>query len=346
MKILIKNGSLWNGETFIRADILTEKDIVAKISDKIEQSVDSMFNAENKIVSPGLIDLHTHMSGVSPVEFGIHADMSCIPFGVTAAADACGTMGDCSVVNSHLTKGCVFAGVGISDNSALFEHTEKMLEKYGNCAVGIKLCFDSSQGSVKDITPVAEVVGYARKHNLIVMVHCSNSPVKMFDIVNVLGKGDILTHAYHGGVNNAAEDNFESIREAKRRGVVVDAGLAGYVHTDFEILRHGIECGAIPDTISTDITRWSAYMRGGRYGMTMCMSIMKTLGMSEKDIFKAVTTTPSTVLGKDKQWGCLKEGRCADIAVFEYADNENRIYDKKGYRCMLTVVNGQIVYRY
>lgn len=39
MKKLIKNGSLWNGETFIRADILTEKDIVAKISDKNENRI-------------------------------------------------------------------------------------------------------------------------------------------------------------------------------------------------------------------------------------------------------------------------------------------------------------------
>ena len=39
MKILIKNGSLWNGETFIRAYILTEKDIVAKISDKNENRI-------------------------------------------------------------------------------------------------------------------------------------------------------------------------------------------------------------------------------------------------------------------------------------------------------------------
>ena len=39
MKILIKNGSLWNGETFIRADILTENDIVAKISDKNDNRI-------------------------------------------------------------------------------------------------------------------------------------------------------------------------------------------------------------------------------------------------------------------------------------------------------------------
>ena len=185
------------------------------------------------------------------------------------------------------------------------------------------------------------------------MVHCTNSPVKMAEILNVLEKGDILTHTYHGGKSNAMEDGFECIFKAKEKGVVIDAGMAGGVHTDFEILKQGIMCSAIPDTISTDITKWSAYMRGGIYGMTMCMSIMKKLGMSEIDIFKAVTTAPASVLGKKNEYGCLKEGANADIAVFEYGSNGfdmsdkwgNRINYEKGYRCVMTVVNGQILHR-
>ena len=38
------------------------------------------------------------------------------------------------------------------------------------------------------------------------------------------------------------------------------------------------------DTISTDITKFSAYKRGGRYGLPMCMGIAKVSGMSEEDI--------------------------------------------------------------
>ena len=131
----------------------------------------------------------------------------------------------------------------------------------------------------------------------------------------------------------------------------IDAGMAGGVHTDFSVLKKAIKCGAVPDTISTDITKWSAYMRGGIYGMTMCMSIMKKLGMAEIDIFKAVTTTPASVL--NKEYGSLKVGANADISVFEYCDNGfdmsdkwgNRISSENGYRSVLTMVDGQIVYR-
>ena len=74
--------------------------------------------------------------------------------------------------------------------------------------------------------------------------------------------------------------------------------------------------------------------------------------MPEEAIFKAVTSRPAEVLGQ-KSWGRLAVDEKADLAVFEYADQGfdmadragNRIYSEKGYRCLLTVVDGQIMYR-
>jgi len=186
------------------------------------------------------------------------------------------------------------------------------------------------------------------------MVHSTGSPVKMAEIVKTLRKGDILSHAYHGGINNSMDDDFECIFEGKRRGIIIDAGMAGGVHTDFNVLKEAIKKGAIPDTISTDITCCSAYKRGGRYGMTMCMSILKDMGMSEEEIFKAVTRKPARVLGKENMWGSLKEGKNADIAVFDYTDEGYNIADragntisgKRGYRCTLTIADGEVLFKY
>lgn len=351
-KILIKNGKVWDGERFYFADILTENEKIAKIADKICETADFEYDASGKIVSAGLVDVHVHMRGINK-EFGIHAELSTIPFGVTVAADACGAYGDKALLDSFLLKNVVFVSAKFQNNQAILDSVEKRLEAYGEKAVGIKVYFDTSVSDIQDIQPLCQVVEYAKKKDLRIMVHSSNSPVPIGELLEALRAGDILTHAYHGGKNNVSEDGYECIKEAKRCGVIIDAGFAGHVHTDFKVFGEAVHCGAIPDVISTDITKFSAYTRGGRYGMTMCMNIARTFGMQEEDIFRAVTSNPAKALGKSDEWGYLQIGRIADVAVLDYTDESfdltdkagNHIESQKGYRCVLTVSDGQIVYR-
>jgi imidazolonepropionase-like amidohydrolase len=83
------------------------------------------------------------------------------------------------------------------------------------------------------------------------------------------------------------------------------------------------------------------------------MNIARTLGMQEEDIFRAVTSNPAKALEKESGWGYLRVGRIADIAVLDYTDEGfdltdkagNHIKSPKGYRCVLTVSDGQVVYR-
>ncbi len=350
-KILIKNGRIWNGERFLYADLLTENSKIIKLENEISENADLVYDASEKIVSAGLVDAHTHMRNISWEEYAIDATSSCIPFGVTAAADAGAMYGDKKLIESFLVKTRVFAGLDIEANRPCLERTEERLARYKDKAVGVKVCFDITTNQVEDITPLKEAIEFAENRGLSVTVHSSNPPTSMAELVSVLRKGDILTHAYHGGRNNSSDDGFECIKEAKKRGVIIDAGLAGNVHTDFKVFGNAIKSGAIPDVISTDITRYSAYKRGGIYGMTMCMSIAKYLGMNEEDIFKAVTAVPARAIGLD--CGYLKVGKTADIAVLEYADKGfdltdnagNHIKSDEGYRCVLTIADGEIVYR-
>lgn len=351
-KILIKNGKIWDGEKFYFSDILIENETISKIADNIEETAEFEYDARGKIVSAGLVDAHVHMRGLNEV-YGIHAEMSCIPFGVTAAADACGVLGDKALLDSFLLKNVVFVPVQFENNKAFFDMAENGIKRYGERAIGVKVCFDEEISEVTDISPLFEVIDFAEKHGLILMVHSSNSPVPMKELFSVLRKGDIVTHAYHGGKNNISDDGFACIEDAKRRGIIIDVGYAGFVHTDFKVLGDAIKSGAYPDTISTDITWCSAYKRGGRYGMTMCMSIASHLGMNEEDIFRAVTSTPAKALGKESEWGYLQVGRRADIAVLDYTNEGfdltdkagNRVVSETGYRCVLTLADGEVVYR-
>lgn len=352
-RILIKNGRVWDGEKFFFADILTDGRIIVKIERNISDNADFVYDAKGKTVSAGLVDIHVHMKGIASEKFGIEPNMSSFPFGVTAVNDAGSANGDRALLDSFAVKNTAFVGVDIRDNHADFTVTEELLQKYGDKALGIKVYFDTTLTEVRDITPLKEICDYAKNRNLKVMVHCSHSPTSMAEIVETLSAGDILTHIYHGGENSCTENEFKAFMIAKDKGVVMDAGFAGYVHTDFRNLEQTTKSGFLPDTISTDITCFSAYKRGGRYGMTMCMNMAKNVGMSEEDIFKAVTSSPAKVLGKEKEWGYLGKGRCADIAVFDYTDEGfdltdnagNQLKSDMGYRCILTVSDGQVVYR-
>lgn len=352
-KILIKNGRVWDGKEFLSADILTNGDRIEAVGTAIADEVDYIYDATGKIVSAGLVDLHVHLKGIASDTFGIQAEMSSFPFGVTAVNDAGSVLGDRALLDSFAVKNTVFVGTDIRNNHACFSNTEAYLKKYGNKAIGIKVYFDKTISEVSDITPLQEVCTYAKARNLKVMVHCSNSPTPMVEIVKTLSAGDILTHIFHGGENTCQDDGFIAFQLAKEKGVILDAGFAGHIHTNFMNLANAVNAGFLPDTISTDITCFSAYKRGGRYGMTMCMNIAKHAGISEEAIFKAVTSTPAGVLGKESEWGYIEVGRIADIAVFDYTNESfdltdqagNRIRSDMGYRCVLSICDGQIVYR-
>ncbi len=344
---------MWDGERFFFADVLTEDKTIAKISENITDNADFVFDATGKTVSAGLVDAHMHIKGISTEGFGINASAACFPFGVTAAADAAAEQGNEDSLKQKGIKSRVFVATEIKDNKAYFEKTIKYLEDFGQSALGVKVYFDVTSGAVKDITPLKQICDFAHERSLKVMVHCSNSPTKMSEILACLKNGDILTHAFHGGQNTAEEDGFKAIKEAQKRGVIIDVGFAGHVHTDFTVLKNAITNGVVPDIISTDLTKLSAFKRGGRYGLTMCMSIARDLGLPETDIFRAVTSNPAKALGKKGEWGCLKDGGIADICVLDYTDEayyltdkaENRIENNKGYSCILTISDGDVVYR-
>ncbi|MBR4863239.1 MAG: amidohydrolase family protein [Oscillospiraceae bacterium] len=351
--LLIKNGRIWDGYRFLHGDVLVEKGMITAIGDDLPYSKGLLFDAAGMIVSPGLVDGHVHFSGPEPDRYGIDPAMSCIPFGVTAAIDAGGAHGDKYLCDNLIVKNRTFVRIAIKDDTADFTVTEEKLALYKENAIGIKVYFDTEKPDVRSAKPLEQACRFARDRNLKVMVHCSDAPVPMAEYLPLLAPGDILTHAFQGGRNNAMADDFKALSEAKQRGVIIDAGCAGHIHTGFNVFKTAIQKGILPDIISTDITRASAYVRGGRYGLPMCMSMARAAGMDEADIYRAVTSAPAKVFGKEGQWGVLQEGQTADIAVLHYTKEGFALKDRyggelasdMGYRCKLTVADGVILWR-
>ena len=351
-KILIKNGKIWDGERFFFSDVFIEGGKISAIAEKIETTADFTYDASGQIVSAGFVDSHLHMRKMSSDGLGV-GDWACFPFGVTSAVDAWMEQKDRTATEGSLVKTLGFVGTWISDNHLHTDWVEPFLAEWKEKIIGLKICFDANDTDARDITPVLEGVAVAEKYGLKVMVHCNHSPVPMMEIVNALREGDILTHAYHGGENNAGVDGYACLYIARMRGLAIDSGFAGHIHTDFGVYREALKKGCLPDTISTDLTLYSVFKRGGRYGMTTAMNIARACGQTEESIFKAVTSAPAKVFGKADEWGRLKEGRTADIAVLAEEPDRydltdfygNRISWEKGYRCKLTIANGEVVFK-
>ena len=345
-KILLKGSKIFNGERFLNGDILIENGNIVAIG-QLEDREALIINCTDCIVSTGLIDIHTHFLEMGNRKFGFPADMATIPFGVTYAVDA-----NLDIIDDLCVVTKVFIPLSVKGETLDFETMEQRLSLYGERVIGVKVYFDESlkNGTTKEHLRLA--CEFARGRNLRIMVHCSYSATPMLDIVELLNQGDILTHCYHGAYNTIDENDYIAYKKAKAKGVIIDAGMAGGVHTDFEILRLAIEKGYIPDTLSSDITKFSAYMRGGIFGLPMCMSIMKSLGMDETKIFQAVTVNAAKAVGQETWWN-LQIGAKATLSVMKYDNVDiditdragHRIQMKKGYVCKMTVKNGQILYR-
>ncbi len=352
--ILLKNGRIWDGERFFRGDVFIGNGKISRISQNISEQADFIMDVNGNIVSAGLVDVHTHLRGVSSDSIGAQAEISCFPFGVTCAADAEGVNGNKQCMDCLMVKTKVFVNVPIEKNRARLDIARNKLMEYGERAVGLKVFFDEKINEVWSIEPLSDICEFASENNLKVMVHSTNSPVPMSDIVNTLKSGSIISHIFHGGKNNAEDDGFESLLTAREKGVITDLGFEGLIHTDFNILKEAIRQGVFPDTISTDLTKVSMYTLGGKYGLTMCMSIAGEMGMNEADVFRAVTSTPAKVLGMEDCCGHIKENEAANIAVLEETTEAgynitdifgNTINSEKGYQCILTVSDGEVVFR-
>lgn len=351
-ELLIKNGTVWDGESFLKQDVLITNGFISKIQNNITDRVEKIFDAKDMIISCGFMDSHTHIKDISPNSIGIDYEKISYPFGVTALIDASAEQGNIQTLSNKNCNISVFCEARIKDNKADFAFAEKILSQYREKVIGLKVYYDTSFVNTWDTAPLKEICEYAAKNNLRVMVHTTNSPVSMLDIVNALNKGDIISHAYHGGENNTSLNGYEALKKAKEKGVFIDSALAAFYHIDYSVFKYSIKHNITPDIISSDLTKDLEVFGGEKYGLPLCISILEALGLDRKSAFKAVTVNPARLLKTSDYKGSLMVGALADIAVFKNENCDLNLKDKFGneiqldkqLKCVLTILNGKIVF--
>jgi dihydroorotase len=158
------------------------------------------------------------------------------------------------------------------------------------------------------------------------MLHISKgSPTRQ--ILPRLRPGDIVTHCFQGRGDGIFDPEsgrlLDEVRSAREQGVIFDVGH-GSGSFSWDAARRAFEYAFYPDTISTDLHRFSV----GRFAIDMPTTISKFLhlGMSLSDAILKSTWGPAQAIGRP-ELGRLDPGIVADILVFEIESGEFDLED-------------------
>jgi dihydroorotase len=328
-------------------------------------------NVTGLYVSPGLIDLHTHLYHTTGIKEAWAGDSSIQPdafsfrTGVTTMVDA-GSSGWRNFedfryfvidrVQTRVLALINIAGFGMMTDiveQSDFDASEvaKLARKHKDVVVGVK----SAHYRKPDWTSVDQAIEAGKSASIPIMVDFGYFlPERPYYelVTKRLRKGDMSTHCFRAPVPWIDEKGklYPYLSEARQRGVIFDVGHGGGSFV-FRNAQAAISQGFYPDTISTDLHTGS--MNGGMIDMPTTMSKCLSMGMPLKSVIAASTWRPAQAISRT-EIGHLTVGAIADVAVwsllagnFGYADASGaRMEGKQRLICELTLKSGRIAWNW
>ena len=334
------------------ADIAFENGLVAAIGEDLDPSAArEVRDVRGRLVTPGLIDLHTHIYwggtslGVDPVRYARQA-------GTTTLVDA-GSAGPGNFhgFRAHIIERCEprihaylnisFAGiyafsrevmVGECGDSRLL-HPELCLEvatRHADLIVGIKVRVGMAASDGRGAAPLDLALEVADEAGLPVMCHLDDPPPSRLEVVSRLRPGDVMTHCFRPFPGAPARARDAQVRDeivaARERGVIFDighgAGSFGFVTAEAML-----EAGFQPDCISSDVHTLS--IDGPAYDELVTLSKFLALGMPLPAVIAAATRGPAEAIGKP-ELGSLAIGTPGDATILDIAEGRFTFEDVKG----------------
>lgn len=299
------------------------------------------------IVTPGLIDMHTHVywGGTS---LGIDADDFARSSGVTTSVDTGSAgPGNWPGFRKHVIERnearilaflhVSFAGiygfhsrimVGESENLRLLAPLEcaEVVDSNRDLIVGIKVRVGRHASGEQGTAPLNIALQVAEEVGMPLMAHIDHPPPSYEEVLDILRPGDILTHAFRPFPNSPATAQGTvkpAVLAARKRGVLFDIGH-GAGSFAFKTARAMLANGFEPDTISSDVHQLC--INGPAFDQVTTMSKFLCLGMSLYDVVKASTLNAGMMLRRP-EFGSLKVGSLGDATIlsvregrFDYVD--------------------------
>ncbi|KUO67519.1 MAG: hypothetical protein APF77_14415 [Clostridia bacterium BRH_c25] len=359
--LLIKGGILLDIETgldYIKKDIYIEDGTIKDIEDSIEpRSNYDVLDLDGEIVSPGFIDIHTHV--YNGAELSIDPDIVGVKTGVTTLFDAGSSgaknfkdfyEGTIKKSNTGVISLLNIAYSGLEQlryeiadlKNINTEATKDVVKENREYIKGIKARASATAVGDLGMKPLEIAKQVASDLNVPLVVHIGNYPPKIEDVLSLMDKGDVITHCFHGKPNGLLNENGDIRDEtlsALKRGVLFDIGH-GTSSFNFNTAEKAIAKGFYPQIISTDIYKQN--YKGPVYSLPVTINKMMALGISLKDCISRVTTVPANTFKLNKI-GMLKKGHKADITIFK-ANNSSIELEDSERNCRKTNTHIKVTY--
>ncbi|HEV2283603.1 MAG TPA: amidohydrolase/deacetylase family metallohydrolase [bacterium] len=357
------------------ADVAIDGGRIADVSPSLpRERARRTIDVRGRLVTPGLIDLHTHVywGGTS---LGVDPDALSAASGVTTHVDAGSSgAGNFMGFRRHLIErsrvrvlpflNISFAGifafsrrvmVGESIDLRLLNVQEAVRagQEHRDLILGMKVRLGLIAGEGQGLPPLQHTLQAAEALGVRMMVHTDNPPPARREVLPLLRKGDILTHAFRPFPNGPTVDPgitgriLPELWEARERGVVIDIGH-GMGSFSFESAEACLAQGFLPDVISSDVH--ALCIDGPAYDLPTTMSKLLSLGMPLERVIAAATSAPARAIGRP-DLGTLRPGSPADVTVlddrtgaFEYMDVTGRtMMGRRRLVPVLTLAGGQVL---
>ncbi|MGD9712195.1 MAG: amidohydrolase/deacetylase family metallohydrolase [Thermomicrobiales bacterium] len=369
--VLIRGGQVvepGTGQSGKR-DVAVKDGKIAAVAESIDASMaKEVIDAGGQYVTPGLVDLHTHVYWGSTF-WGIEPDPVAARSGCTTWLDV-GSSGAYSFpgLRRHVVetaKAKIFVLLNLSSIGLIgpswefanpdywdLELAQTIIEANRDVVIGIKARIDSSTTRGVGIAPLAKARELADLVDLPLMTHIGSGPPSIREVIPHLRPGDILTHCFTGGDMRIIDEHgkiLPEIRDLREAGLILDIGH-GTGSFSFETTEKMLEQGYLPDVISTDIHQMA--IQGPAFDMPTTMSKFLALGMSLEEVIERSTAKPAAAMRRT-DCGSLAVGQAADIAVFrieegDFTFQDVRMNERKGSQLLrntATFIDGELLER-
>jgi dihydroorotase len=316
-------------------DIAISGGKIAAIKDNIPASAaNQVLDATGKIVSPGLIDVHTHLidPGMSPA--------IALSDGVTTLVDG-GSVGSTNLDNLkkmienppnrvrvllHVASKGNAGGEALDLGNLDPDGCRRVAEANPDLITGVKVRVGKAIAGSNDLEAIRLAVKAAGK--LPIVIHVGDSVATMPSILALLRPGDVVTHMYAPTANGLFDANnkiLPEVRAARKNGIQFDIGHGQLMHITWDVAQRALDQGFPPDTISTDLNQLTR--KAQVFSLTNTISKFLLLGMKVEDVLACVTSSAARSLPLLRPYGSLKKGVAADITVLEMQEGNFEFID-------------------